>query len=233
MSLLRLLTAGKSLVGLKQSDSRYHITRQRLLPEFGAKKNPFKNTGEAAPEAGDGAITSLIAAPVIETSAISTAQTQSSSPDFQSCSIDASRNVCTPGTARPNGSAGLGSPRVSVASDAAAPGDAPPRQVHSRWLDWAKHQVGNLTSLVAKKPAKTTTPSIPKFNKPLVQAELSLERVRVVRNDLSDSDLEVVRTRPQPRAPTPEFQTEAEEKPLPIERPWNRMAGRFFGVGKT
>lgn len=36
---------------------------------------------------------------------------------------------------------------------------------------------------------------IPRFNNPLVQAELSLDRVKVLRNDLSDSDLEVVPVR--------------------------------------
>jgi hypothetical protein len=34
---------------------------------------------------------------------------------------------------------------------------------------------------------------IPQFGKPVVQTELSLDRVRVVRNDLVHADLEVVR----------------------------------------
>ena len=33
---------------------------------------------------------------------------------------------------------------------------------------------------------------IPRFGKPAVQGELSLDRVKVVRNDLSHADLEVV-----------------------------------------
>src|SRR5713226_5980902 len=49
MSLLRLLTTGKSLVGLRNSDSRYQVTRQRWLPKFGSKKNPFRTRSSLVP----------------------------------------------------------------------------------------------------------------------------------------------------------------------------------------
>ena len=38
MSLVRLLTAGKSLVGMKDTENRYRMTSQRLLPKFGSAK---------------------------------------------------------------------------------------------------------------------------------------------------------------------------------------------------
>ena len=41
MSLLRLLSTGKSLVGVTDAESRYRVTRERLLPQFGSPKNPF------------------------------------------------------------------------------------------------------------------------------------------------------------------------------------------------
>jgi hypothetical protein len=44
MSLLRLLTTGKSLVGLKKPENRYHLPGQTALPKFGGKKNPFRAT---------------------------------------------------------------------------------------------------------------------------------------------------------------------------------------------
>ena len=44
MSLLRLLTTGKSLVGVKDTESRYRVTSERLLPQFGSAKNPFSST---------------------------------------------------------------------------------------------------------------------------------------------------------------------------------------------
>ena len=47
MSLLRLLTTGKSLVGVEDSESRYRVTRQRLLPQFGPARNPFMQHGRS------------------------------------------------------------------------------------------------------------------------------------------------------------------------------------------
>jgi len=43
MSLVRLLTAGKSLVGLKDGQVRYRMTDPRALPKFGSSKNPFQS----------------------------------------------------------------------------------------------------------------------------------------------------------------------------------------------
>jgi hypothetical protein len=75
------------------------------------------------------------------------------------------------------------------------------------------------------KPAK---PAVPQFSKPPVQAELSLDRIKVLRNDLSDADLEVVpaKTKPAraavPMAPAPSAESQA-----------GRFTTRVFGVGKT
>ncbi len=44
MSLLRLLAAGKSLMGLKDPRGRFEVTEKRLLPKFEAAKNPFRAT---------------------------------------------------------------------------------------------------------------------------------------------------------------------------------------------
>ena len=53
---------------------------------------------------------------------------------------------------------------------------------------WFAGLVARLGRLFSK-PQKR---AIPQFNNPGVQGELSLERVKVMRNDLSDTDLEVV-----------------------------------------
>jgi hypothetical protein len=47
-----------------------------------------------------------------------------------------------------------------------------------------------------KRKPKVEKPAIPEFSKPAVQGELSLDRVKVMRNDLSDADLEVVPAKP-------------------------------------
>ena len=41
MSLGRLLTSGKSLIGLRNTESRYHMRSRNLLPKFGTPANPF------------------------------------------------------------------------------------------------------------------------------------------------------------------------------------------------
>jgi hypothetical protein len=45
MSLVRLLTAGKSLVGLKDEQARYRMSDPRALPKFGSSRNPFQKAG--------------------------------------------------------------------------------------------------------------------------------------------------------------------------------------------
>src|SRR5258708_11815392 len=41
MSLMKLLSAGKSWVGLKDEGSRYRLGNPGMLPKFGAGRNPF------------------------------------------------------------------------------------------------------------------------------------------------------------------------------------------------
>jgi hypothetical protein len=65
----------------------------------------------------------------------------------------------------------------------------------------------------------------------MVQGELSLEGVRVVRNDLSDSDLEIVPAKPL-APPGKEPVTSSTAKDLANETAWARMTGRIFGPGK-
>ena len=49
MSLLRLLTTGRSLVNVRDAETRYRLTSQRLLPQFGSGKNPFSDREAATP----------------------------------------------------------------------------------------------------------------------------------------------------------------------------------------
>jgi hypothetical protein len=60
--------------------------------------------------------------------------------------------------------------------------------------------------------------------RPVIQAELSLDRVKVVHNDLSDADVEVVPIKSRP----------AREMSEPIlssgENSWSRLGAKFFGA---
>ena len=123
MSLLRLLTAGRSLIGLKES-ARYREAGPRALPKFELKMQPSRPASE---------------------------------PDT--------------------------SPEPSVAAPLPARGIGDAQSPSGWFARWAA------------KWRRPKSSAIPRFNKPLVQGELSLDRVKVLRNDLSESDLEVVPAR--------------------------------------
>ena len=66
----------------------------------------------------------------------------------------------------------------------------------------------------------------PQKNQCPLQAELSLDRVKVVHNDLSDADVEIVpiKSRPAPEAAEPVL------TPAAGEDSWSRLSAKIFGV---
>jgi hypothetical protein len=69
-------------------------------------------------------------------------------------------------------------------------------QAATRKQGWLK-RVGSWFAPRKKQPK----PAVPQFTKAPLQGELSLDNVKVVRNDLSDADLEVVPAKPAPAKP--------------------------------
>ena len=97
-----------------------------------------------------------------------------------------------------------------------------------------------LTNLFARKPAVASAK--PRRERLPEQPELSLERVIPVRNDLSDTDLEIRTARPARAAKaevsTPASQAAQGNTPVmagPIEETtaWSRLSSRWFGAGET
>jgi hypothetical protein len=175
MSLLRLLTAGRSLVNIGDTETRYRLTSQRLLPQFGSGKNPFSGR-EAA-------------------------------------------------TAMP-ASAAEPSPEPTAVP---ANGESPSR-AKALWLRAAARMSGwteKLSGRFARPNVKPTKPAVPQFSKPAVQGELSLDQVRVIRNDLSDADLEIVTARKK-AAPA----AVAGEPARGGEGTLGRVTARLLGAGK-
>jgi hypothetical protein len=160
MHVLRLLTTTKSLVGLNQTESHYRVTRERLVPQFGPTKNPFRTTNTSAPAREE--INSV-------PSSTPAKFTQTPAP----AAASASRLV------DPKPSEGLNAP-------------SPKKRVRSwsagLWSEWTK----KLAPVLSRPPHKPSTAPRPSATKPPVQGELSLDRIKVVRNDLSDADLEIV-----------------------------------------
>jgi hypothetical protein len=196
MSLVRLLTAGKSFVGLKESGNRYRVTGQRLLPKFESNKNPFKTGAKA--ETGE---VLEKPAPLEPEPVIQSAAPISASPSAPSQ------------TAEVKGKSQL-----------------------ARWTQFWKGCFSSFKPQWPTRPRTTTKPGILRPTKTMVQVELSLEKVRVVRNDLSDSDVEIVTAKVAQPAKTLQAEnseTTAAAGLIPTERPLEAprrsgVAGRLF-----
>ena len=149
MSLLRLLSAGKSLVGSKDPNTRYEMGDPRAMPKFISAKNPFRSKEKKTATEQKAAMPKV---PTVNCPEPAAEQNQS-------------------------------------------PSDGP-----------GKLRAGQkLKSFLGLFSVRRTKPAIPEFTRPAVQGELSLDAVRVVRNDLSDADLEIVpaRCEPQPMQAEP------------------------------
>ena len=224
MSLLRLLTAGKSLIGVKSTVARYTFSDPRSMPKFRSTVNPFKTktekigaaepatkVAEARPEAAepdkgktekcgraepvatklDGSVAAVADGMADETAKKAadqelmldheatpggelSADSRSSSRQSSSQKEEDSRSSflreaeSADAGARDSGSGGTSSasPRVSA------------------WIS----KLSSLTSMW-RLPGKANSG---RTERPPIQGELSLENIKVVRNDLSESDLEVV-----------------------------------------
>ena len=68
----------------------------------------------------------------------------------------------------------------------------------------------------------------PRRNPLLIQSELMLENVRVVRNDLEDSDLELVVVKKRKKRPDPIFNPSLTNP----EGNWNALTARLFDLGQ-
>jgi hypothetical protein len=181
MSLLRLLTTGRSLVGIRDSENRYRMTNQRLLPKFESAKNPFR--------AVDGKeINTKHELPNTEYQAPDR-NCQTSNAGL--CSREAEAEV------KPTAAAASRERQTEAASpQVGAKGAGAVRRVTARCRQWAaaalpRRWASGLSSWL-KPRTRQPTKAVPVFGKPPVQAELSMDRIQVVRNDLSDADLEVV-----------------------------------------
>jgi hypothetical protein len=157
MSLVRLLTNGKSLVGIKTPEHRYRKAQGGWLPKFGGvQKNPFSSvtTSEARPVAS-----------------ASPEEVPAATPPF---------NKTQP------------LPRPTLAARSAPKADLAKKLTSGaksagQWL-----AAINPFSVSAAKPKPAHKPAAGARMAAPLQGELSLDKVKVVRNDLCDADLEVV-----------------------------------------
>ena len=266
MSLLRLLRAGKSLVGSGESAARYRLLSGPALPKFGSDKNPFREPSRTRAE-------NTVAEPGVAASAcLASAQRRAGDEDVPAESAVAASNLRAPVTPdlpkiaehqdapceMPSVKAVECKPAVDnarkekrpVARRAVVETDAKPEVsggTSSASNETPVKPVGvvaagakaaarvlrlnsKLNPLFGWARPKGGARALPRTDA-LVQGELSLDRVKVVRNDLSDSDLEIVPAKKPSPAPVPAPELAATVSSSP--RAWERMTSRLFGAGKT
>ena len=206
MSLLRLLTAGRSLVGLKKAETRYHLPGERSLPKFGSKKNPFRAT--VVPEKAGPGEEGVKQAKEGAAGAADSGEGQG----VMGAGADGEERSHTDFAKVPEaGSAGKGVPEKPLT------GGENGRTGIRAFLLWRR----------AKKPRVRRGAGLP-----LVQGELSLEGVRVVRNDLSETDVEVIRTSQPGGTKGSRPLSGAGPKLAGAAAGWGATAGRMLGLGK-
>ena len=162
MSLGRLLTSGKSLVGLHDPESRYQMRAKNLLPKFGSDKNPFTRV---KPE-------SLEPAPVEKIQTIARTMTP---PEIAAARLKETKRL----------------PAVTAIKDSNELSNTKLKTKALSWIGATAKKVNLLAWWRARKNKSAKTAAQP-FAKAPVQAELSLDKIKVLRNDLSEGDLEVV-----------------------------------------
>lgn len=158
MSLMQLLTVGKSFRTIDDRPSPYRMMQQNYLPRFG----PMHGGGVKEP-------TRPLQPP------------RPTQPKPAWAGVQESARVVAKAVG----------PRVAQGAAKAAPGERT-RGVR-RWFGWGRKAGGR------------------RAGAQVVQGELALDLVKVVRNDLSESDLEVVPAVPRPASPP-------EERPATVRR---------------
>ncbi len=176
MSLGRLLTSGKSLVGLHNAEGRYEMRPKNLLPKFGSDKNPFM---AAKPQSLQAEFSRKLSA---------TART------LTDVELEAAKRKKTQPL-----------PKVTaLKTDSQAISGSTVKTQALAWFGRIAKKANPLNWFAGRKSAVNAAS---RLNKAPVQVELSLEKIKVVRNDLSDADLEVVpvkiSVKPKPESVAP------------------------------
>jgi len=162
MSLVRLLTAGKSLMGGMENATRYRLGTPGLLPKFGSGKNPFIARGT-------------------ESKAKMIQPPEQSAAPLTSTSFPTNEEKT----------------KSSLSSAAAPLTPLPPldggreRGWGASWWRMGKEWAEAFKTRTPGKGEKAARFAELAPTRP-VQAELSLDKIKVLRNDLSDTDFEVV-----------------------------------------
>lgn len=212
MSLGRLLATGRSLGG-GPSVGRYNVSGRNRLPKFGSTKNPFSQSAAKAtyeqatlPNVSSAGLAAPAAVP--EGAGISPA--------------DLKETQRLPAMARIMGFHRVTQRVVLLLKRVQAPAVAVALKLHLL----AKSLWGRVMRVRRKEPR----PLIPRFGKPAVQAELSLDNVKVVCSDLEESDLEVVTVQTNTSTQVAPSAAPATSNRGPLPPALKKLTNRMLGV---
>lgn len=263
MSLGRLLSSGKSLVGLS-SASRYQL-RTGTLPKFKSAKNPFTKPASEPGDTQELSPAEAAAADLKKTQRLPVLPAKPATPgeSFQPAKpaeIRANPPISSPvpHEARPaspspalNRSADIPirSPAIGGMNDPAAPSPSSAETTSSSPVGRERAGVRASDKSEQSQPPTIITnwlkklnprvwfgdrkrvepkPAAPSFGKKPVQGELSLDNIKVMRNDLSDADVEVVQKKALPMQDIPLSGASAAAMAIP-ELPPATSAWEFLG----
>ena len=239
MKLGKLLAAGKSIMN-GRTDISYRSSRQIYLPKFGMPKNPFKPESEQPAEATPSSAT---AEPRPSAGGYKTIA--------NAVAVSVAERTETPCRMnRGGGETAVGHDATRSNAHAApkrSEGESALQRRNAAKSSGTNSSAANSQSAVAAAPTARIL-KLPRFNPFLIlrdalpggrakastktvkgqkgtptQTELSLDSVRVVHNDLSDVDVEVVPIKSRSAVP---------ELPAP-KKSWEFVGERLFGVEAT
>jgi hypothetical protein len=223
MNPMKLLVVSKSIRNVQDRPSRYRMRRENLLPKFSVANSG--SVGVPATEQGQ------FSAEGIGLKADAEAEVEKMPPPPPAVSALADWAVATAPPVEavsaealpsaPTGRAPESAP--SATSDRPSPAIAPPTAPAGHGWAFLRKAWGYLATLAGKSAAK-------KGQAP-VQAEWDWKVIRVARNDLSDSDCEVVVTAPASEEPQPNAPASA--RSAAGGRLLRRVTARMLGAGKT
>lgn len=233
MSLGRLLATGRSLAG-GPSVGRYNVSERNRLPKFNAAKNPFaqpapKQAGQ--PEVVKSSETAHIQTPppVAAPAPMSMPQ-ETLSPFSAAASSQPARPVPSMNGAKwlaraLNAKAAVVALMKRLPSLVKTTGNKL-AEVSIKVLALLKNQLGRVKPVRRKEPQSV----IPRFGKPAIQGELSLDKVKVVCNDLEESDLEIVTAQTNTSAQVAPSVAPPEPKRGPMPSALKKISNRMLGV---
>jgi len=238
MKLGKLLAAGKSIMN-GHTEVSYRSSKQIYLPKFGSPKNPFRtdtpqtelreSAGGTSNESRPGPVRlageDMNATFNGDSELSSGPQSENSEKVQDDCprqAIPQARETVSQPKPAPRSEATSSAP-VGTSASSVAPRFAPSRQ-QKKGKDWKKFNP--LSILRAALPGRKSSrlDNAARGQKgTATQTELSLDSVKVLHNDLSDVDVEVVPIKS--RAGVPEL-------PAP-RKSWEFVGERLFGVEAT